>query len=69
MKLTPEQRGQVIARICEQVFAACAADLYGDCRNNSRSEVKKILDGAAEFSVLAASALVDYVTSQTPELQ
>lgn len=60
MSLSTGQRGVVIARLCEAVFASCAAEAFRQ-GHTADGPGRKRLQEAAEFSVVAASTLVDFV--------
>lgn len=60
MSLSTGQRGQVIARIAEAVFAQCAGQAFTE-GHTADGPGRKRLQEAAEFSVAAASTLVNFV--------
>ena len=60
MSLSTGQRGQVIARIAEAVYSQCAAAAF-NAGHTADGPGRKRLREAAEFSVAAASTLVDFV--------
>jgi len=68
VKLTSEQRGTTLARIAEAVFANCAAGIFEvhlDHGATTGEFAKRQLEKAAEFSITAASTLVNFVVDNS----
>ncbi len=66
MSLSTDQRGQALARIAEAVFAQCAAEAFRE-GHTADGPGRKRLKEAAEFSVVAASTLVNFVLENQPD--